>query len=72
MQDQIGGIFNIGPHTVDYTVRDKIGLESYCSFKIKVNGMLIVHYYYHSKKCMVLIQLSLYNVRNSIQQTNNI
>ena len=38
MQDRIGGVYDIGAHTVEYVISDRAGNEAYCSFKIKVTG----------------------------------
>ena len=38
MQDVIGGVYDIGSHSIDYVVADGSGLRSKCSFKILVQG----------------------------------
>lgn len=39
MQDKIGGVFDIGSHSVEYVVTDQAGNNATCRFKIKVDGM---------------------------------
>jgi len=36
MQDRIGGVYDIGAHSVDYVITDLEGNQAFCSFKIKV------------------------------------
>lgn len=38
MQDRIGGVYDIGAHSVEYVIADDAGLKAYCSFKLKVTG----------------------------------
>lgn len=47
MQDRIGGVYDIGAHSVDYVITDLEGNQAFCSFKIKVTGTVKLAFIRH-------------------------
>jgi len=72
---QSGSEFSVGTHQVTYTVTDKAGLQSSCTFTVSVErlaGLLLITHIYTVYTAEILVSLlhisEVYNCRNDVKR----